>query len=156
MSTNSPTETPVFTLEYRNAVDGQWRVTIPADWRFTDRAEFFIQQKPDHLVVFPKSERERFIRWANTLPGSERAQAMEAWAERSMPVKIDGAGRLTLPSTWAKAVGIEVKNDAVLVGGLINFKIWSEARYDAVAKDREARHSAVLARYENATVDFNG
>ncbi len=153
MSTNTPTETPVFTLEYRNAVDAQWRVTIPADWRFTERAEFFIQRKEDHLLVLPKTERERFIRWANTLPGNKRAQAMDAWASKSMPVKIDSAGRLTLPSDWAKQIGIETKKNAVLVGGMIDFKIWSEARFNGGKNDREAEHAAVLADFENATVD---
>lgn len=156
MPEHTPTETPVFTLEYRNAVDGQWRVTVPSDWRFADRAEFFIRVKKDHLVVLPRSEMDRYMRWANTLSGSERAQALEAWGATSMRVKIDSAGRITLPSDWAKRAGIETKKNAVLVGSVIDFKIWSEAQYDAQTTERETRQNAVMDRYDNATLDRYG
>lgn len=156
MSAATPTETPNFTLIYRNAVDGQWRVTIPSDWRFEERAEFFIQRGEDHLLVLPKSEKDRFVRWADTLPGTEREEAMEAWAESSMRVKIDSAGRVTLPSDWAKAVGLDVKKTAVLSGGIINFKIWAEARYDEIAAARTSKHASMMSRFKNATVSSNG
>ena len=148
MPEHTPTETPIFTLEYRNAVDGQWRITVPSDWRFAERAEFFIRLKKDHLVVLPKSELDRFLEWANKLPGAERIEAMDAWGATSERVKIDSAGRLTLPSKWTKLVGIELKKNAVLVGSIINFKIWSEERYDANATDRDARARAILERYD--------
>jgi DNA-binding transcriptional regulator/RsmH inhibitor MraZ len=148
MSATTPSESPVFTLEYRNAVDAQGRVTVPSDWRFAERAEFFIRVKKDHLVVLPKSELDRFLSWANTLPGAERIEAMDAWGATTERVKIDSAGRLTLPAKWTKQVGIEPKTTAVLVGSIINFKIWSEQRYDANASDREARARAILERYD--------
>lgn len=152
MSATTPSETPNFSQIYRNAVDAQWRVTIPSDWRFEERAEFFIQRGEDHLLVLPKSEKDRFLRWADTLPGTEREEAMEAWAESSMRVKIDSAGRVTLPSDWAKAVGLDVKKTAVLAGAMTTFKVWAEARYDEVAALRAAKHASALSRFKNATV----
>ncbi len=148
MPDRTTTETPVFTLEYRNAVDGQWRVTVPSAWRFEDRAEFYIRVKKDHLVVFPKSELDLFIAWANQLPGAERVDVLEEWGSTTERVKIDSAGRITLPSKWATSVGIEVKKNAVLLGSIVNFKIWGEASYDAIAADRRARGKALLERFD--------
>ena len=144
----TPTETPVFTREYRNAVDAQWRVTVPSAWRFADRAEFYIRVKKDHLEVFPRSELDRFLAWANALPGADRVEALEHWGATTEQVKIDSAGRLTLPSAWAKLVGLDVKKNAVLRGAIVNFKIWDETNYDATSADRRVRGNALLERYD--------
>ena len=153
MSATTPSETPNFSQIYRNAVDGQWRVTIPSDWRFEERSEFFIQRGEDHLLVLPKSEKDRFTRWADSLSGTEREEAMEAWAESSSRVKIDSAGRVTLPSEWAKEVGLDVKKTAVLAGGMSYFKIWAEARYDEIAAARAKKHGSMMSRYKDAKVE---
>ena len=148
MPETTPTETPVFTREYRNAVDAQWRVTVPSAWRFADRAEFYIRRRMDHLEVFPRSELDRFLAWANALPGRDRVDALEEWGNTTEQVKIDSAGRLTLPLKWAKEVGIDVKQNAVLLGAIVNFKIWNETQYDTVAAERRVRGKTLLEKYD--------
>jgi MraZ protein len=48
----------------------------------------------------------------------------------SVQVTLDKGGRICLPDKMAKEAGIE--NEAVLVGLLDRFEIWSPARYEHV------------------------
>jgi DNA-binding transcriptional regulator/RsmH inhibitor MraZ len=150
MSESKSNATPVFMRDYRNAVDAQWRVTVPSAWRFEDRADFFIRVKKDHLVVFPRSELTRFQEWADKLSGADRATVMEEWGRTTEQAKIDSAGRLTLPSDFAKLVGIETKKDAMLIGSIVNFKIWSAERHDAESEALRARGKALLEGFDGA------
>lgn len=148
MSANTPTEKSVFTREYRNAVDAQWRVTVPSAWRFAEREVFYIRVKKDHLVVLPQAEQERFLAWSDTLPGADREEVQEEWGKTTERVKIDSAGRLALPSDWAKLVGIDTKKNAMLVGATVKFKIWDEARYDAISEPRRTRAKILMEGYD--------
>src|SRR3954451_22441849 len=111
-------DTPVFMRDYRNAVDAQWRVTVPAPWRFAERADLFIRLKKDHLAVLPRAEVERFRKWADTLQGSDRTAALTAWGSTTDQTKMDSAGRVTIPAEWAAKVGIDKSSKVVLVGAI--------------------------------------
>ncbi len=50
---------------------------------------------------------------------------------KSDSVTLDKAGRICLPETMARAVGIE--NEAVLVGLVDRFEIWNPERYETVS-----------------------
>ncbi len=149
MSENTPTnQTPVFMRDYRNAVDAQWRVTVPSAWRFAERAELYIRLKDDHLVVLPRSEVERFMEWSNNLRGSDRTAVRREWASTTDQTKIDSAGRLTLPKDWAEKVGLKTGAKALLVGAIEGFEIWAEDEYAADTGGLLARGRNLLADYD--------
>ena len=50
----------------------------------------------------------------------------------SVQVALDKAGRICLPEEMAKAAGLEIGDDAVLVGLLDRFEIWNAARFEKV------------------------
>jgi DNA-binding transcriptional regulator/RsmH inhibitor MraZ len=141
-------DTPVFMRDYRNTVDAQWRVTVPAAWRFAERAELYIRVKSDHLVVLPRAEVERFRQWARTLSGPDRTAALTEWGRTTDQTKIDSAGRITLPGDWATQVGIDKSSKVVLVGATEHFQIWSEARHTADETGLQKRGKALLAQYD--------
>lgn len=142
------TDTPVFMRDYRNTVDAQWRVTVPAPWRFAERAELFIRLKGDHLVVMPRAEVERFRKWADQKQGQERTAVLAGWAKTTDQAKIDSAGRLTLPSDWAEKVGIGKSGKVVLAGATENFQIWAADRYDADVAGLQKLGEALLSQYD--------
>ena len=122
---------PLFMGRFPFMVDGQWRMTIPSAWRFAKGAEFFFRLMQDHLRVLPRSEVERFRRWAGDLQGSDRAAALMEWGDTTCQATLDKSGRLTLPSEWAGKVGIEASTQALLVGATEFFQIWNPAAHTA-------------------------
>jgi DNA-binding transcriptional regulator/RsmH inhibitor MraZ len=141
-------KTRVFIRDYRNPVDAQWRVTVPADWRFAERAELFIRMKEGHLVVMPSAEVERFRTWAAAIKGPDRTKVLAEWARTTDRAKIDSAGRITLPSDWAAQVGIEKGRKVVLVGAVETFQIWPEAFHDASENAIRARGKELMEGYD--------
>jgi DNA-binding transcriptional regulator/RsmH inhibitor MraZ len=141
-------ETPVFMRDYRNPVDAQWRVTVPADWRFAERVELFIRMKEDHLVVLTRLEVERFRKWASEIKGPDRTKALAEWARTTDKAKVDSAGRITLPSDWAGELGIEKGKKVVLVGAVETFQIWPEKGHDEAEGVIRARGKELLEGYD--------
>jgi DNA-binding transcriptional regulator/RsmH inhibitor MraZ len=141
-------DTPVFMRDYRNAVDAQWRVTVPAPWRFAERAELYIRVKDDHLVVVTRAEVERFRKWAANIQGPDRTAVLAEWGRTTDQTKVDSAGRVTLPNDWAQRVGIDKSTKVVLVGATENFQIWAEDRYAADQSGLQKRGKALLAQFD--------
>lgn len=138
----------MFMRDYRVAVDAQWRVTVPAPWRFADRAELFIRVKKDHLVVMPRAEVERFRAKANELDGANRTALLAAWARATDQTKIDSAGRITLPKEWAQKVGIKNGGKVVMAGATENFQIWATSEYAADESGMQALGDVLMDQYD--------
>jgi DNA-binding transcriptional regulator/RsmH inhibitor MraZ len=111
-------------------VDKSRRVLLPSEWRLEGSATEFMMlswplEGPTHLLVLPP---QRFSLMRQNLAGLSLTNAAAALAERlisfnSFPRSLDAYGRLPLPEAAAKAVGIV--GEAVLVGRLDKFEIWS-------------------------------
>lgn len=123
---------------YHHGVDEKRRVQIPAKWRPAQPEVEFT------LIVWPKAKEGPCLR---VLPPKEMAQLMSDIdampngdpnkvvlkrfiGSESIQVAVDKAGRICLPEPMAKAAG--VKDQAVLVGLLDRFEIWSPERFEAV------------------------
>jgi MraZ protein len=123
---------------YRHGVDEKRRIQIPAKWRPTKPGVEFT------LVVWPKAKEGPCLR---ALPPRQMAALMQdiqlmqnsdpskvvlkrIIGSESEQVAVDKSGRICLPEEMAKAAGIE--NQAVLVGLLDRFEIWSPERYEKV------------------------
>jgi len=123
---------------YRHGVDEKRRVQIPSKWR---PAKEGIELT---LIVWPKSKEGPCLR---VLPPAQMAALMRDIdgmansdpnkgvlkrfiGSESVQVTVDKSGRICLPDEMAKAAGIG--EEAVLVGLLDRFEIWSPERYDRV------------------------
>ena len=122
---------------FRHGVDEKRRVQVPARWRPEGEIELT-------LIVWPKSSEGPCLR---VLPPAQMAALMrdlEAMANsdpnkvvlkrfigsESIQVPVDKAGRICIPEEMARAAGIT--NEAMLVGLLDRFEIWSPERYTRV------------------------
>jgi MraZ protein len=134
---NSPHPT-YYNSSYRHGVDEKRRVQIPAKWRPTEPDVEFT------LVLWPKSQAGPCVR---VLPPEQMASLMKDIkampntdpnkvvlkrfiGSESVQVPLDKAGRICLPEAMATAVGIT--HEAVLVGLLDRFEIWSPEGYEKV------------------------
>jgi DNA-binding transcriptional regulator/RsmH inhibitor MraZ len=140
-------EAPLFMGNHPSTVDGQWRITVPATWRFQEKAELYFRLMSDHLQVLPRWEINRFRAWVNGLSGSDRQAALAQWGDTTCQATVDQSGRLTLPREWAKKVGLDLKKPTVLVGAIEFFQIWSQERRDADENGLQARGRKVLEDY---------
>src|SRR5256885_2075281 len=143
METNESTGPTYFNSEYRHGVDEKRRVSIPAKWR---------PAKPGTeltLVIWPKAKEGRCLR---ALPPQKMADLMRDIdampnsdpnkvvlkrfiGSKSVQVTLDSVGRICLPDDMAKAAG--VTKEAVLVGLLDRFEIWSPERFEKVTASDE-------------------
>jgi MraZ protein len=123
---------------YRHGVDEKRRLQIPAKWRPAGADVQFTMipwpkgsLKEACLLVLPPTERDALVQKLKTIPyGDPKAQSLRRLlGSKSDQAELDKAGRICLPELMAKAVGIE--KEAVLVGLLDRFEIWSPERYEA-------------------------
>jgi division/cell wall cluster transcriptional repressor MraZ len=111
---------------------------IPAKWRPKDSSVVFTAilwpiQVEDFLLVLPPARWQLMLdRLRNNSLRDQRAATLErVIGETSVPLELDKVGRFCLPDLLARAIGLE--KEAVFVGRLDKFEIWSPKRYDAEA-----------------------
>jgi MraZ protein len=130
----SDSKTPYFHGEFRHGIDDSRRVMIPAKWRPDDASVVFrVLPWPvnveECLLVLPP---ERWDLMMQKLKVNKMQDKRVAALERvlggtSAALTIDKVGRFCLPENLAKAAALE--KEAVFVGRLDKFEIWSPARY---------------------------
>ena len=149
MDPEQPFETTYYNSLYRHGVDEKRRVQVPAKWRPAKSGVEFT------LVVWPKSKEGPCLR---VLPPGQMAELMkdlEAMpnsdpskvvlkrfiGSESIQVALDKGGRICLPEQMAMAA--DIRDEAILVGLLDRFEIWSPGRYEKVkASDAVMAHEA--------------
>jgi MraZ protein len=123
-----------FTLVYRHSLDDKRRLPVPYRWRPKEPIEFT-------LVVWPKNPAGACLRvypptaWAKFRAQIDAVQdnAVKPVLKRmigsySTSMKLDSAGRLTIPEELAREA--DIKTQAVLAGLIDRFEIWSPERYE--------------------------
>lgn len=144
MATATSNEPIYYNSSYRHGVDDKRRLQIPAKWRPADADVQFTlilwpkQEMPDAcLLVLPPNEWAALVDKVKAMPYADaKAEALRRLLGRkSDRVALDRAGRVVLPEWMAKAVGIE--KEAVLVGLLDRFEIWSPERFEAATASDE-------------------
>jgi MraZ protein len=123
---------------YRHGVDEKRRVQVPAKWRpLQEGFEFTVvpwpgTQEGPCLRVLPPEQMAKLTRDLAAMPGTDpkKAALKRLIGGRSEQVTVDKAGRIVLPEEMAREAGIA--HDAVLVGMLDRFEIWSPERYERV------------------------
>ncbi len=138
MEQNETTEPTYYNSLYRHGVDGKRRVQIPAKWRPAKAGtEFTLILWPQAkegpcLRVLPPQQMAKLTRDLDAMPNSDSNKVLlkRFIGGESIQVTLDKAGRICLPEQMARAAGIT--EEAVLVGLLDRFEIWSPERYEKV------------------------
>jgi MraZ protein len=124
---------PLFTGEFRHAMDAKNRVTIPSRWRRGDIEEFFAIPNPDggFLMVMPPSEFKRLaekVEKDESLQPAERRKFIRQFSSRAQHVTGDK------------------QSDVVLVGAYLRFEIWSPARWQEKVNEETPTFRYMLDR----------
>jgi MraZ protein len=139
MAITETNETIYYLSFFRHGVDEKRRVQIPAKWRPSQpETELTLILWPNgalteaNLLVLPPAQMKALSDKVEAMPFADpKAQALRRLlGSKSARVTLDKAGRICIPDALAKAVGID--KEAVLVGLVDRFEIWSPERYDAV------------------------
>ena len=123
---------------YRHGVDEKRRVQVPAKWRPSEGGvEFTLILWPKAkegpcLRVLPPKEMAKLMATIDAMPNTDSKKTVlkRVIGSNSEQVTLDKAGRICLPEGMAREVGIS--DQAVLVGLLDRFEIWSPERYGNV------------------------
>ena len=137
----------VFTGRFHHGIDGSRRVMVPSKWRpKSGKTELTILPWPigkqQYLLVLPPARWNVLLERLNemSLSDDEAAVVERVIGGSSAHLKLDKVGRLCLPEELAKVAGIE--QEAVLVGRLNKFEIWSPDRFEDVNRGSEALAAA--------------
>jgi len=138
MELNEKTEPTCYNSLYRHGVDDKRRVQIPAKWRPSQPGtELTLVLWPKAkegpcLRVLPPEQLAKLMRQVNEMPNTDSNKVVlkRFIGSESEQVTLDKAGRICLPEKMAGDAGIGA--EAVLVGLLDRFEIWSPERYEKV------------------------
>jgi MraZ protein len=138
----------VFVGTYRHAVDEKKRVAIPARWRAaaSGASEFCVLPDPKNcLVVVSSNLVEKLLEKADEMPlyGDEhqpQRDGLRVIASLAHVTPVDSQGRINISDQLLEKAGIT--DEAVLVGVLNKFEIWSPKRLEAELKGRNIVEAA--------------
>lgn len=121
-----------YTGLFRHTLDDKGRLTIPSEWRVTHAPEdtFLATPHPDgYIAVLPPDEVEglRAKIAAKKLSDAAAQKFAARFFSQTQSFSYDKTGRAGLTVALLKHAGIE--KDAVLVGSLTKFNIYSPARW---------------------------
>ncbi len=140
MSTSSNSK-PIFSGEFRHALDGKSRVTIPSAWRSGEADEFFLMPGQNDTCVraMPPDEYRAVAERAKASPGVDAEELsifLRHFYSRAHRVTTDKQGRLVLPEEFCKNAALT--GEIMLVGVLDHFEIWSRETWDATKENEKA------------------
>ena len=123
----------VFVGTFRHSVDEKKRLAIPAKWRAAAKGaqEFYVLPLPNHhLFVLPESAMDKMLERVDdiSIGEYERRNVLRLITGGAHGTPCDSQGRIILTAELMKHAGIE--GEAVLVGVLKGFEIWSPARLE--------------------------
>jgi len=138
MESAHPAQRTYYNSSYRHGVDEKRRVQVPAKWRPEQAGvEFTLMLWPKNkegacLRGVPPDKMGDLMRDIDAMPNSDPNKVVlkRFIGSESIQVALDKAGRICLPEGMATAAGI--KDEAILVGLLDRFEIWSPERYEKV------------------------
>ena len=138
MELNETTEPTYYNSLYQHGVDEKRRVQIPAKWRpVKPGTELTLILWPKAkegscLRVLPPQQMAKLMRDVDVMPNSDSNKVVlkRFIGSESVQVALDKAGRICLPEKMARDAGIGA--EAMLVGLLDRFEIWSPKRYENV------------------------
>jgi MraZ protein len=130
----------IYTGLFRHTLDDKSRLTIPSSWRYAHEGDdtFLATPHPDgYIAVLPPAEVEKLhVKIAQVALSDGAGQDFAArFFAQTQSFTFDKSGRIGLEDALLEHAGL--KRDAVLVGSLTKFNIYSPDRWQKV----EARTS---------------
>ncbi len=121
-----------YTGLFRHTLDDKGRLTIPSEWRVAHAPEdtFLATPHPDgYITILPPDEVDilRAKIAAQKLSNSEAQKFAAQFFSKTQSFSYDKTGRAGFTAELLKHAGID--KDAVLVGSLTKFNIYSPARW---------------------------
>lgn len=127
---------PLYVGSFRHNLDAKNRLTIPAKWRFAgdEKGEHYLAlPHPDgYVMVLPPAEVEKlYAKVSEKLLGDREAQDfLNKFFAQAQAFGPDKQGRIGLPEDLLRHA--DVRKEAVLVGTMTKFGIWSPERWAQV------------------------
>jgi MraZ protein len=150
----APSKPIIYNSSVTHALDKQRRVQVPAMWRPEESGtEFTMILWPKHaagecLRVLPPDKMQKLMADIDAMPNSDpnKVYLKRFIGSNSVQVALDSAGRICIPEEMKKAAGIG--DEAVFVGLLDRFEIWSTDRHTEVKRLDATRSSAAFEMME--------
>ncbi|HUG10104.1 MAG TPA: mraZ [Opitutaceae bacterium] len=127
---------PLYVGSFRHNLDAKNRLTIPARWRFAgdEKGEHYLAlPHPDgYVLVLPPFEVEKLYATvsAKLLSDRDAQDFLNKFFAHAIEFGPDKQGRIGLPDELLRHAG--VAKEAVLVGTMTKFGIWSPDRWAQV------------------------
>lgn len=126
------TDRKFYTGLFRHSLDDKGRLTIPSSWRAAHQEDerFLATPHPDgYIAVLPPGEVDKLHEKISAMKMSNaKAQSFAArFFSQTQDFSFDKAGRVGLSDELLQHAGID--KEAVLVGTLTKFHIYSPARW---------------------------
>jgi division/cell wall cluster transcriptional repressor MraZ len=141
----------IFTSVYEHSVDDKRRVPVPFRWRPKDPLEFTLMVFPEegvgeYLRVLPPSQWLKLLEEIKGMPSDNEQKPIlqRIVARDSLEVRLDSAGRITIPEGMATRA--DITDTAILSGALGHFELWSPARHKKVEEKDQPEKVHVLKR----------
>ena len=129
----------MFKGTYRHRIDPKGRLPVPAVFRRALAGEGTVVATllDQCLAVYPTAEWARLEEQLQALPAfSKQVKALtRLLVSRAADCEIDTQGRILLPSSLREGAGLA--RDAVVVGVLNRFEIWSPDTWDGFVRESE-------------------
>jgi MraZ protein len=135
---------PFYTGSFRHTLDDKNRLTIPSAWRaaHAEGDTFLIVPLDGFLSVLPPVEAQKLYERVaeKALSDSEAQEVAADFFAKTLAFSFDKSGRVTLTPELLAHAGIA--KDAVLVGSLNKFNLYSPSHWDRVQAATAAQKPA--------------
>jgi len=131
----------VFKGTYRHRIDGKGRLPVPAPFRrelgLAGADRVVVTVLDQCLAVYAPEEWGRLEAQISSLPAFNRqVKALtRLLASRAADCDLDVQGRILLPPALRQAAALD--REAVVIGALSRFEIWSPETWDAFLRESE-------------------
>ncbi len=144
MAHSTPPNRPIFSGEFRHALDNKNRITIPSRWREEEGSEFFAFPNPLHpclTVMWPEVFQGLGSDAKSLSEPAKRQDFLRHLYSQAQNATVDKQGRLLLTDDHCRKAGL--RGELVLAGVLDRFEIWSGANWDKFRAAEKANYVEV-------------
>ncbi|MGI6466365.1 MAG: division/cell wall cluster transcriptional repressor MraZ [Sphaerochaetaceae bacterium] len=139
----------MLTGEYRNTIDEKGRILIPAKLRNTlgDQTTLIVTRAVESclwimLPPFFENIRSKIMDGPGAMFDANLRLLQRRIIAPAMELDIDKAGRLLVPPQLRESIGLQLKEESVLLGISTYLELWSVDSYEQFLTDSEPSFNA--------------